>query len=214
MRNDVHDVPGVGYLVHRHDHAGILSSHTSSGPARHADAGPDSSPFVGPDEATLKAIAPVDQLWEPAQASCLAATGAAPTVERELAEVRSLGRAGRAVSTCSPRPGMGGVVGEVDLSADRLRNQAQVQGVDLGDPQRDDDQYNQKLDLICEQAVPVVSLTFGCRHRPRLAGFSRLARPSGSPSPRPTVPEQGAPRLILDQQLGAARRRSQDLPDL
>jgi hypothetical protein len=105
-------------------------------------------------------------------------------------------------------------VGEVDLSADRLRNQAQVQGVDLGDPQRDDDQYNQKLDLICEQAVPVVSLTFGCRHRPRLAGFSRLARPSGSPSPRPTVPEQGAPRLILDQQLGAARRRSQDLPDL
>src|SRR5829696_790730 len=50
----------------------------SSGPARHADAGLGLL-AAGPDEATLEAGAPVDQLREPAQGSCLAATGPAPT---------------------------------------------------------------------------------------------------------------------------------------
>jgi len=50
----------------------------SSGPARHADAGLGLL-AAGPDEATLEASAPVDQLREPAQGSCLAATGPAPT---------------------------------------------------------------------------------------------------------------------------------------
>jgi nitronate monooxygenase len=32
----------------------------------------------------------------------------------------------------------------------------------LGNPRWDDDGYSEKLNLICEQAVPVISLTFGC----------------------------------------------------
>ena len=98
-------------------------------------------------------------------------------VERELAEVRSLVPAGvpYGLNLFAP-PGHGTGAAEVDLYADRLRNQAQVRGVDLGDPRWDDDQYSEKLDLICEQAVPVVSLTFGC---PAPSQVSRL-QSSGS----------------------------------
>jgi nitronate monooxygenase len=84
-------------------------------------------------------------------------------VELELAEVRSLVPADTpyGLNVFAP-PGHG--TGAADLSsyADKLQNEAQVQGVDLGHPRWDDDQYIEKLDLICEQPVPVVSLTFGC----------------------------------------------------
>ena len=46
--------------------------------------------------------------------------------------------------------------------ADRLRDEARERGVALGHPQWDDDRYSEKLDLLGEQPVPVVSLTFGC----------------------------------------------------
>ena len=84
-------------------------------------------------------------------------------VERDLVEVRSLMPAGvpYGLNLFAP-PGHGTGATELNLYADRLRNEAQVQGVDLGHPRWDDDGYAEKLDLICEQPVPVVSLTFGC----------------------------------------------------
>ena len=84
-------------------------------------------------------------------------------VERDLAEVRSLMPAGvpYGLNLFAP-PGHGAGAAQVNSYADRLRNEAQVQGVDLGQPRWDDDWYGEKLDLICAQPVPVVSLTFGC----------------------------------------------------
>jgi nitronate monooxygenase len=84
-------------------------------------------------------------------------------VERELAEVRSVVPAGvpYGINVFAP-PGHGLGAAEVSSYADRLRNEAQERGVALGHPRWDDDGYGEKLDLICEQPVPVVSLTFGC----------------------------------------------------
>ena len=98
-------------------------------------------------------------------------------VEGELAEVRSLMPAGvpYGLNLFAP-PGHGTGAADVNSYADRLRHVAQVQGVDLGNPRWDDDQYSEKLDLICEQPVPVISLTFGC---PTPSEVSRL-QSSGS----------------------------------
>ncbi len=84
-------------------------------------------------------------------------------VERELAEVRSLVPAGVSygLNLFAP-PGHGTGAAEINSYGDRLRDEAQEHGVALGYPRWDDDQYSEKLDLLAEQPVPVVSLTFGC----------------------------------------------------
>lgn len=46
--------------------------------------------------------------------------------------------------------------------ADRLRDQAAALGVVLGAPRFDDDHYQQKVELLRQQRLSVVSFTFGC----------------------------------------------------
>jgi hypothetical protein len=48
-------------------------------------------------------------------------------------------------------PGHGTGAAAVSSYADSLREEAQEHGVDLSPPRWDDDQYSEKLDLICEQ---------------------------------------------------------------
>ncbi|HEY5785989.1 MAG TPA: nitronate monooxygenase [Microlunatus sp.] len=50
----------------------------------------------------------------------------------------------------------------VNRYADRLRDQAAALGVVLGDPRFDEDHYQQKVDLLVQERVPVMSFTFGC----------------------------------------------------
>ena len=50
----------------------------------------------------------------------------------------------------------------VDRYADRLRDQAAALGVVLGDPRFDEDHYQQKVELLVQERVAVVSFTFGC----------------------------------------------------
>jgi nitronate monooxygenase len=50
----------------------------------------------------------------------------------------------------------------VDRYADRLRDQAAALGVVLGEPRFDDDHYQEKVELLVQQRVAVVSFTFGC----------------------------------------------------
>jgi nitronate monooxygenase len=45
--------------------------------------------------------------------------------------------------------------------ADRLRDQAAALGVVLGDPRFDQDHYQQKVELLTQEPVAVVSFTFG-----------------------------------------------------
>ena len=52
--------------------------------------------------------------------------------------------------------------GVVHRYGDALRAEAERAGVTLGAPRFDDDDYDAKLELLCEQPVAVVSFTFGC----------------------------------------------------
>ncbi len=49
--------------------------------------------------------------------------------------------------------------------ARRLATEARAQGVALGAPRHDDDDWERKLALVIEERVPVVSVTFGCPDR-------------------------------------------------
>jgi nitronate monooxygenase len=44
----------------------------------------------------------------------------------------------------------------------RLAPEAERHGVELGEPRYDDDDWEAKLELVCDERVPVVSFTFGC----------------------------------------------------
>ena len=84
-------------------------------------------------------------------------------VQRELAEIRSLlaASAPYGVNLFAP-PGHGAGVAGVTAYAERLREEADRQGVTLGLPRWDNDSYETKLELLCAEHVPVVSTTFGC----------------------------------------------------
>jgi nitronate monooxygenase len=45
---------------------------------------------------------------------------------------------------------------------DELAPDAQRQGASLGEARFDDDDWERKLELVCEERVPIVSFTFGC----------------------------------------------------
>lgn len=53
----------------------------------------------------------------------------------------------------------------INRYADCLRSQAATLGVALGDPRFDDDYYEQKVELLTQARVAVVSFTFGCPTR-------------------------------------------------
>ena len=50
----------------------------------------------------------------------------------------------------------------VDRYAETLRGEAEHYGTALGEPRHDDDGWDDKLALVAEERVPVVSFTFGC----------------------------------------------------
>ncbi|HEY1509449.1 MAG TPA: nitronate monooxygenase [Solirubrobacteraceae bacterium] len=52
-----------------------------------------------------------------------------------------------------------------------LEHEARQQSAEIGEPRFEDDHFDQKLALVVEHAVPVVSFTFGC---PPVAVFDRL----------------------------------------
>ncbi len=68
----------------------------------------------------------------------------------------------------SLRPADPGVVREYMRE---LAPEAQRQGVELGQPRFDDDDWEPKLELVCAERIPVVSFTFGC---PEKAVVDRL----------------------------------------
>lgn len=95
-----------------------------------------------------------------------------PEVAADLAAVRALLPAGApfGVNVFAP-PGHGGGVDDVGRYAEALRREADLSGVALGTPRWDDDRYDDKLDLLAAEQVPVVSFTFGC---PPAADVARL----------------------------------------
>ena len=92
----------------------------------------------------------------------LAAGYRAPEAVRdELAELRALTERPFGVNLFAPGPR----VGDPDALAayaETLRGEAELYGVELGEPRHDDDGWEEKLALVSAERVPVVSVTFGC----------------------------------------------------
>jgi nitronate monooxygenase len=59
-------------------------------------------------------------------------------------------------------PGRPANPASVATYSDVLRSEAEHLGISLGDPRFDDDEWDEKLELLVEEPVDVVSFTFGC----------------------------------------------------
>jgi nitronate monooxygenase len=85
-------------------------------------------------------------------------------VRADVAELRRLTTRPVGVNVFSP-PGPASDRGELDRYAAALREEAAQYGIKPGEPRHDDDSYQDKLALVVEERVPIVSLTFGCPAR-------------------------------------------------
>lgn len=88
----------------------------------------------------------------------------AEAVRAEIAELRQLTQRPFGVNLFVPGP----VVAErraLERYASTLEGEAERYGVELGDPLHDDDGWDEKLAMVAEERVPVVSVTFGCPSR-------------------------------------------------
>jgi nitronate monooxygenase len=94
----------------------------------------------------------------------------AETVRAEIGAVRAATDRPFGVNVFVPSP----EPADPERLRDYLREiapEAERQGVELGEPRYDDDEWEQKLELVCDERVPIVSFTFGC---PSGAVFDRL----------------------------------------
>jgi nitronate monooxygenase len=82
-------------------------------------------------------------------------------VRAELGELRRLTGRPVGVNLFVPGPAVADR-GALEAYAATLTGEAERYGVELGEPLHDDDGWDEKLALVAEERVPVVSLTFGC----------------------------------------------------
>src|SRR5215208_3437401 len=91
----------------------------------------------------------------------LAAGYKAPdAVREEIRELRKLTYAPFGVNLFVPSEPGDRVA--VESYAETLRGQAERYGAERGEPRHDDDHGEDKLAVVAEERVPVVSFTFGC----------------------------------------------------
>ena len=86
-------------------------------------------------------------------------------VRGEIAELRRLSSRPFGVNLFAPGPVVSDAAA-VERYGATLRGEAERYGVELGEPAHDDDGWEEKLALVAEARVPVVSVTFGCPSRP------------------------------------------------
>jgi nitronate monooxygenase len=133
----------------------------------------------------------------------LAAGYKAPeAVRADLEELRSLvsDEVPVGVNVFAP-PGHGSGADDVAAYAETLSREVDDSGVALGAPRWDDDRYIEKLDLLRDERIPVVSFTFGC---PSREDVERLHRADVAVWVTVTTPEEagaasaaGADALIV-----------------
>src|SRR5919201_5033239 len=82
-------------------------------------------------------------------------------VRADIAELRGLTARPFGVNLFAP-PGPEADPAELDRYAAELREEAERYGVKVGEPHHDDDSYEEKLALVVEERVGIVSFTFGC----------------------------------------------------
>jgi nitronate monooxygenase len=84
----------------------------------------------------------------------------AAAVREEIGELRRLTERPFGINLFVPGPARADS-GAVAAYASTLKGEAERFGVELGEPVHDDDNWDDKLALFAEEAVPVVSVTFG-----------------------------------------------------
>jgi nitronate monooxygenase len=82
-------------------------------------------------------------------------------VRADIAALRGLTARPFGVNLFVP-PGPEADPSELDRYAAELREEAERYGVQTGEPRHDDDSYEEKLALVVEERVQIVSFTFGC----------------------------------------------------
>jgi nitronate monooxygenase len=85
----------------------------------------------------------------------------AEAVREDIVTLRSLSDAPFGLNLFAP-PAPVPEPAAVETYARELRGEAERYGADPGEPRHDDDQFAAKLELACEERVPIVSFTFGC----------------------------------------------------
>lgn len=85
-------------------------------------------------------------------------------VRGDIAEVRRLTSRAIGVNVFAP-PGQPADAAELARYASELREDAVRYGAEPGAPRHDDDSYEEKLALVIEEGIPIVSFTFGCPAR-------------------------------------------------
>jgi nitronate monooxygenase len=85
----------------------------------------------------------------------------AATVRDEIGELRRLTERPFGVNLFVPGPALADR-GALGAYASTLAGEAERYGVELGEPVHDDDGWDEKLSLLADEHVPVVSVTFGC----------------------------------------------------
>jgi nitronate monooxygenase len=87
----------------------------------------------------------------------------AGAVREDIRELRSLTDVPFGVNVFAlPAPAPPGGKDAIERYAERMRAEAARYGVEPGDARHDDDGYEEKLDLLANERVAVVSFTFGC----------------------------------------------------
>src|SRR5215208_2765552 len=84
----------------------------------------------------------------------------AAAVRDDIAELRRLSGRPFGVNMFVPGPSLA-EPGSIDAYAETLAGEAESYGVELGEPMHDDDGWDEKLALVAEERVPVLSVTFG-----------------------------------------------------
>jgi nitronate monooxygenase len=95
----------------------------------------------------------------------------AEAVRADIESVRRLTERPFGVNLFAP-PGPPADPQAVESYAASLRAEAARHGAEVGDPRHDDDGFEEKLRLLAEERVAVVSLTFGCPSREVVAAMS------------------------------------------
>src|SRR3954462_1505092 len=85
----------------------------------------------------------------------------ADAVRKDIAALRELSARPFGVNVFAPPSPVGDGV-DVERFAGELAGEAERYGAPLGDPRHDDDAWADKLALVAELGVPVVSFSFGC----------------------------------------------------
>ena len=121
-------------------------------------------------------------------------------VRADITELRRLTARPFGMNLFAP-PGPAADPAELDRYAAELREEAERYGVQPGEPRHDDDSYEEKLALVVDERVPVVSFTFGCPAREEIerlhdAGAEAWVTVT-TPSEAAFAAEAGADTLVV-----------------